>query len=251
MNHRPITRLFVLYDARCSFCVECRRWLARQHQLVPLVFVPGEAVDEQWRRRLPSVDIERELTVVADNGAVFAGPAAWILCLWSLEAYRSWAMRLSSSGSIDTAKWAFSTVSKRRSLLSRLTAWYRSEYSLSNPGADCQHCHPDSADCDGVSAFQSWSERQNAVTGNVPAPLEPLVAELSNLICDNPEMQVALRGAAVRLWPIHQAVTRALDHAGLCKSVPEVELAIRGVLIAMAAEVLSPEDVDAIVDFPG
>ncbi|MBT3222772.1 MAG: hypothetical protein HN348_27160, partial [Proteobacteria bacterium] len=50
---------------------------------------------------------------------------------------------------------------------------------------------------------------------------------------------------------IHQAATLALAQAGLFKSTPEVELAIRGVLIAMAAEVLSPEDVDAIVDFPG
>src|SRR5437667_427726 len=35
-----MTRLFVLYDAQCSFCLRCRQWLGMQPSFSPLEFIP-------------------------------------------------------------------------------------------------------------------------------------------------------------------------------------------------------------------
>jgi predicted DCC family thiol-disulfide oxidoreductase YuxK len=90
-------QLTVLYDAGCGICRTARTWLAGRAQLVPLEFVPAgsaEAVE-----RYPDLDHARtltEITVIADTGDVYEGDAAWLICLWALEGYRSVANRLAT-----------------------------------------------------------------------------------------------------------------------------------------------------------
>ncbi|MET9515962.1 DCC1-like thiol-disulfide oxidoreductase family protein [Streptomyces sp. NPDC002994] len=89
MSGLPVKRLTVLYDAQCSLCVHLRSWLLRQRQLVPLDLVPAGSVEAQ--RRYPRLDharTMREITVIGDQGQVYAGPAAWVVCLWALAEYR-------------------------------------------------------------------------------------------------------------------------------------------------------------------
>jgi predicted DCC family thiol-disulfide oxidoreductase YuxK len=89
--------LTVLYDADCGICRTARAWLSGRAQLVPLEFVPAgsaEAVE-----RYPGIDHNRtlgEITVIADNGDVYEGDAAWLVCLWALDTYRSIANRLAT-----------------------------------------------------------------------------------------------------------------------------------------------------------
>ena len=89
--------LTVLYDANCGICRTARAWLSGRAQLVPLEFVPAgsaEAVE-----RYPDLDHARtldEITVIADNGDAYEGDAAWLVCLWALDGYRSIANRLAS-----------------------------------------------------------------------------------------------------------------------------------------------------------
>ncbi|MFF0446976.1 thiol-disulfide oxidoreductase DCC family protein [Streptomyces sp. NPDC004609] len=93
----PVTRLTVLYDAGCSLCVHLRHWLTRQRQLVPLDLVP--AGSDEARRRYPGLDHTRtlrEITVIGDGGQIFAGAAAWIVCLWALAEHRPKAHWLST-----------------------------------------------------------------------------------------------------------------------------------------------------------
>ncbi|SCL29322.1 Predicted thiol-disulfide oxidoreductase YuxK, DCC family [Micromonospora nigra] len=90
-----IRALTVLYDAHCPLCRTARRWLAERPQLVPLEFVPAGSA--QARRRFPGLDHDatlRDLTVVADTGAVYAGDGAWFACLWALADHRETADRL-------------------------------------------------------------------------------------------------------------------------------------------------------------
>ncbi|MGI5238206.1 thiol-disulfide oxidoreductase DCC family protein [Dactylosporangium sp. CA-139066] len=90
-----ITRLTVLYDASCGLCRTARSWLAGRSQLVPLEFVA--AGSDEARRRYPALEVEQtlaDITVVADDGGVYTGDAAWIMCLWALEGYRGLAARL-------------------------------------------------------------------------------------------------------------------------------------------------------------
>ena len=93
---RP-NRLTVLYDAGCGICRTARTWLAGRAQLVPLEFVPAGTVAAV--ERYPALDHARtlsEITVIADTGDVYEGDAAWIVCLWALEGYRSIANRLAT-----------------------------------------------------------------------------------------------------------------------------------------------------------
>jgi predicted DCC family thiol-disulfide oxidoreductase YuxK len=92
----PAVTLTVLYDADCMICRTARRFLESRRQLVPLEFVAagsGEA-----RRRYPTLDHAQtlaEITVIADDGAVYVGDSAWLMCLWALDGYRGLAARLS------------------------------------------------------------------------------------------------------------------------------------------------------------
>lgn len=90
MRSLPVRRLTVLYDAQCSLCVHLRSWLTRQRQLVPLDLVP--AGSDEARRRFPGLDHARtlrEITVIGDRGQIYAGPAAWVVCLWALAGHRA------------------------------------------------------------------------------------------------------------------------------------------------------------------
>jgi predicted DCC family thiol-disulfide oxidoreductase YuxK len=100
-----ITRLTVLYDADCGLCRTARAWLASRAQLVPLEFVA--AGSDEARRRYPALDPAEtlaDITVVADDGGVYSGDSAWIICLWALDGYRGLAARLSRPDLRPTAR---------------------------------------------------------------------------------------------------------------------------------------------------
>lgn len=87
--------LYVLYDAKCDLCRRVRAWLGVQPAFVPLVFVPLQS--EDLEARFPGVSAlepSRQILVVADNGDVWRGEDAWIVCLWALRDYREWSARM-------------------------------------------------------------------------------------------------------------------------------------------------------------
>jgi predicted DCC family thiol-disulfide oxidoreductase YuxK len=90
-------KLTVLYDANCSLCTAVHTWLADQPQLVSLEFVP--AASPEARRRYPELNHDKtldEITVVSDDGALYVGERAWVMCLWATATHRALAVRLSS-----------------------------------------------------------------------------------------------------------------------------------------------------------
>jgi predicted DCC family thiol-disulfide oxidoreductase YuxK len=96
--------LVVLYDAQCGLCRRFKEWLAGQKPglnglggVVRLGFVAAGSTEA--RERYPELDhlaTLREVTVVADDGAVYVGDRAWIVCLWATWEHRATAVRLSS-----------------------------------------------------------------------------------------------------------------------------------------------------------
>jgi hypothetical protein len=100
-----MTKLTVFYDARCGLCCAVRDWLGRQPTLVPLDCRPKpEGTDD--------------LRVVADSGEVWSGDSAWLMVLWALADYRSWAYRLSSPALLPTARKVFARLSAYRGPIS-------------------------------------------------------------------------------------------------------------------------------------
>ncbi|MFI1103246.1 thiol-disulfide oxidoreductase DCC family protein [Streptomyces melanogenes] len=111
----PVRRLTVLYDADCPLCAFLRDWLLKQRQLVPLDLVPVGSPEA--RRRFPRLDHTatfEEITVVADAGQVYRGPAAWIVCLWALRQYRPMAHRLATPAGSVFARGAVIAASRYR-----------------------------------------------------------------------------------------------------------------------------------------
>lgn len=95
----------VLYDEGCPICRAAHRWLESRAQLVPLHFVAaGSARARQLFPELNHAATLRDLTVIADTGAVYVHDGAWLACLWALADYRGMAERLSSPTLLPAAR---------------------------------------------------------------------------------------------------------------------------------------------------
>jgi ankyrin repeat protein/predicted DCC family thiol-disulfide oxidoreductase YuxK len=124
-------KLTVLYDGSCRFCASSRHWLEAHPAYIPLEFIPATRVAET-ASRFPGLDgpgAGEEPVVVDDEGGVYRGVAAWVMCLWALEDYRPFAAKLSSQALLPYARQAFELVTRNRKKLAQ-TLTLRSEGDL-------------------------------------------------------------------------------------------------------------------------
>jgi predicted DCC family thiol-disulfide oxidoreductase YuxK len=109
-------RLTVLYDAGCPICVRCAHFLSTEPAYVEIELLP--AGSREARARYGEVPwLGEELVVVSDEGAVWAGPAAFLVTLWALEGYREWSYRLSGEALAPMAERFFHALSSKRKWL--------------------------------------------------------------------------------------------------------------------------------------
>ena len=116
-----MNRLSVLYDRDCAMCRRCRHWLSRQPAFVQLEFIPLLAAD--LTQRFPGIEQfnpGEQLLVISDEGAVYRGASAWVMCLWALKSYRSVALRIAEPILLPFARVACELLSENRYLISRL-----------------------------------------------------------------------------------------------------------------------------------
>lgn len=114
-------RLTILFDPSCGFCRHCVEWLRAQPGYLELEFLPGDS--ELARSRFPELDPVRprtELTVVDDMGGVYLGEDAYLICLYALQEYRDWAIRLNSPINRPFVRTALGAVTRYRRTLSEL-----------------------------------------------------------------------------------------------------------------------------------
>lgn len=112
--------LFVLFDSECALCQRCRRWLMEQPAFIELRFVSLHEPD--LAARFPGIQAMRpgeQLLVVSDEGAVYRGPYAWIMCLYSLRKYRVHAQRLAHPALLPWARRVCELLSAHRYAVSR------------------------------------------------------------------------------------------------------------------------------------
>ncbi len=112
--------LFVIYDSECGFCCRCRQWLMQQPAFLDLRFVPRNSPEVACRfpgiEKLLRLD---ELLVVTDEGAVYWGAHAWVMCLYALCEYREWASKLAHPSLLPFARQAYELFSGNRREFSR------------------------------------------------------------------------------------------------------------------------------------
>ncbi len=124
------SRLTILFDERCAFCLRCRDWLAGQPCLVDVELLPAGSQDA--RLRYGAVPwLGEELVVVDEHGNTWIGPSAFLVAMWATAKYRPWAYVLARRGLSRYAERFFIHVSKRRD---RYAAW------LGRNHRDCSYC---------------------------------------------------------------------------------------------------------------
>jgi predicted DCC family thiol-disulfide oxidoreductase YuxK len=115
----PATRLTILYDERCAFCLRCRDWLATQPCLIEVeLLASGSPAAKERYGAVPWIG--RELVVVDDLGHVWVGPAAFLMCLWATANHRHHAYLFARPRWAPHAERFFMYISKRRD---RWGAW--------------------------------------------------------------------------------------------------------------------------------
>jgi predicted DCC family thiol-disulfide oxidoreductase YuxK len=132
-----IQRLTVLYDENCGFCVRCQGWLLRQPAFVELECCA--AGSREAARRFPELRASKtadELLVIDDEGGIYCGARAWLMCLWALSEYREWAGRLASPLLLPFARGAFAFVSSKRRTISELMGFEPEQLRRAEP----PHC---------------------------------------------------------------------------------------------------------------
>jgi len=113
--------LYVFFDGKCALCAKCRGWLESQPLYVNLVFLPYQSY--KAKKLCPEIDFyepDKETVVMADNGDIYQGGAAWIMCLWATRTHREWGMRLASPALLPLAKKVCHLISGKRLTLSKL-----------------------------------------------------------------------------------------------------------------------------------
>lgn len=83
--------LTVWFDGDCTFCRRVAAWIQRQPKFVPVRCIEAQQAGARGCPiDLPS--LLAQVTVTADDGAVWRGSNAWILVLWALRSYRGWSL---------------------------------------------------------------------------------------------------------------------------------------------------------------
>jgi predicted DCC family thiol-disulfide oxidoreductase YuxK len=73
-----------MYDSHCGLCTGVRDWLRIQPSYLDLRLMASDS--EEARRMFPGLP-SGELAVVSNDGQVWLGDNAFIVCLWALRKY--------------------------------------------------------------------------------------------------------------------------------------------------------------------
>ena len=74
----------------------------------------GEKLCGKCAEKWEEANVEKELLVIDDQGGVYRGDAAFLMCLWALRKYRGWALRLATPALHPVARRAFKWISTHR-----------------------------------------------------------------------------------------------------------------------------------------
>lgn len=107
--------LTVYFDGDCGFCRRVAQWLQGQPKYVPMHLVAAQnAATTGCPYGLDA--LLEQITVVANDGAVYRGTNGWLVVLWALQDYRGWSVRLSAPSRRRWAERLFAVIGGLASL---------------------------------------------------------------------------------------------------------------------------------------
>ncbi len=135
--------LYVLFDAECALCQSCRAWLERQPAYIELRFIALQSPEATHRfPKIHALNPGAQLLVVSDEGAVYQGSHAWIMCFYALREYREWSQRMANPLLLPLARRVCELVSQNRLSLSRLFWKGNPEQFTKSIAAQTRVCEP-------------------------------------------------------------------------------------------------------------
>jgi predicted DCC family thiol-disulfide oxidoreductase YuxK len=143
MKESAMKNLYVLYDERCAICKRLRDWLLVQRSWIGLsMMAAGSARAKAMFPGLEQIAAKNDLVVISDAGEVYLNNHAWIMCLYALEEYREWALRLASPLLLPLARQAWETLSKNRQAISRWIGSSEQQLATELNGVTLEACGP-------------------------------------------------------------------------------------------------------------
>ncbi|MEM7391025.1 MAG: DCC1-like thiol-disulfide oxidoreductase family protein [Verrucomicrobiota bacterium] len=131
-------RLYVFYDAECALCRRCRKWLEVQATYIPLHLVAFQSdLGPKLFPDMASFHPAEQLLVIGDNGDVYQGSGAWIMCLYALKEFRGLSLKLAQPGWRHLAKKLVSQVSVNRASLSKFFRDHQLSPGVCDAGGSC------------------------------------------------------------------------------------------------------------------
>jgi hypothetical protein len=155
-----MTTLYVLFDHTCGLCTAAARWLREQPAYVKIIPIPAmseraalkfpqlgliptprhPASAANFLNTIPGARTPatapptipvlptppptarppEQVIVVTDEGAVYRGTSAWIMCLWALKKYRAWSVLLATPPWRPRVARIIDGLGRRRLMISRL-----------------------------------------------------------------------------------------------------------------------------------
>ena len=106
----------VYIDERCQLCRNLAGWLTNQPAYLKIEIYQSK--DGKTQHPEISEHFGEELVVINDQGEVFLGAEAWIICLFALKNYREWSVKLSSPILKPLARKAYYLIANNRLTLS-------------------------------------------------------------------------------------------------------------------------------------
>jgi hypothetical protein len=95
----------------------------RQQKFMELRFIPLQSPEIASRfpglKEWDQLDLSEKLVVISNDGAVYQGQYAWIMCLYALSEYRESAQRLAHPMLLPFARRVCELISNNRLLISR------------------------------------------------------------------------------------------------------------------------------------
>ena len=114
-------KLTVFYDANCGVCASFRHWIGREPAFLAIEFLPYDG--RQAAELCPGLlerGADKKIIVMADDGRLWQGAEAWVLCLWALRRWRGWSKQLARPLLLPIAEKVCGLISSNRLTLSRL-----------------------------------------------------------------------------------------------------------------------------------
>jgi predicted DCC family thiol-disulfide oxidoreductase YuxK len=118
---QKLRKIEVFYDGRCGMCCSFHEWIHRQPRAYRIEFIPYQSPDaEKVFPGIGTLDPAREMIVRTDQGEIYRGAEAWVLCLYSCENHQAAARKLASPGLLSIAIHSCRVLAANRHSLSKV-----------------------------------------------------------------------------------------------------------------------------------